>query len=30
MEFRTFLNEFIRFPAQTGKTGWRIVYRLLG
>jgi hypothetical protein len=30
MEFRTFLNEFIRVPAQIVKTGRRIVFRLLG
>ena len=30
MEFRTFLNEFIRLPAQIVKTGRRIVFRLLG
>ncbi|MCP5093073.1 MAG: IS1380 family transposase [Gammaproteobacteria bacterium] len=30
MEFRTFLNEFIRIPAQIVKTGRRIVFRLLG
>ena len=30
MEFRTFLNEFIRFPAQIIKSARRIVFRLLG
>jgi len=30
MEFRTFLNEFIRLPAQIVKTGRRIVFRLIG
>ena len=30
MEFRTFLNEFIRLPAQIVKAGRRIVFRLLG
>lgn len=30
MEFRTFLNAFIRLPCQIVKTGRRIVYRLLG
>jgi len=30
MEFRTFLNAFIRLPCQIIKTGRRIVYRLLG
>jgi hypothetical protein len=30
MEFRTFLNAFIRMPAQIVRTGRRIVYRLLG
>ena len=30
MEFRTFLNAFIRLPAQIVRTGRRIVYRLLG
>lgn len=29
MEFRTFLNEFIRLPTQIVKSGRRIVYRLL-
>ena len=28
--FRTFLNAFIRLPAQIVKTGRRIVFRLLG
>jgi hypothetical protein len=30
MEFRTFLNSFIRMPAQIVRTGRRIVFRLLG
>jgi hypothetical protein len=30
MEFRTFLNAFIRLPVQIVRTGRRIVYRLLG
>jgi hypothetical protein len=30
MEFRTFLNAFIRLPAQIVRTGRRIVFRLLG
>jgi len=30
MEFRTFLNAFIRIPAQIVRTGRRIIYRLLG
>jgi hypothetical protein len=30
MEFRTFLNAFIRVPAQVVRTGRRIVFRLLG
>ena len=30
MEFRTFLNAFIRLPAQIVKTGRRIVFRLMG
>ena len=30
MEFRTFLNAFVRLPAQIVKTGRRVVYRLLG
>jgi hypothetical protein len=30
MEFRTFLNEFIRLPAQVVRTGRRIVFRMLG
>jgi hypothetical protein len=30
MEFRTFLNEFIRMPAQIVKASRRIVFRLLG
>ncbi len=30
MEFRTFLNAFIRIPAQIVRMGRRIVYRLLG
>ena len=29
MEFRTFLNAFIRVPAQIIRTGRRIVFRLL-
>ena len=30
MEFRSFLNAFIRLPCQIIKTGRRLVYRLLG
>ena len=30
MEFKKFLNAFIRIPAQVVKTGRRIVYRILG
>lgn len=30
MEFRNFLNAFIRLPVQILKTGRRVVYRLLG
>ncbi len=30
MEFRTFLNAFMRVPCQIVRTGRRIVYRLLG
>jgi hypothetical protein len=30
MEFRTFLNAFIRLPAQIVKAGRRVVFRLLG
>ena len=30
IEFRTFLNEFIRLPAQIVKTGRRIIFRFLG
>jgi hypothetical protein len=30
MEFRTFLNSFIRLPAQIVKAGRRIIFRLLG
>ena len=30
MEFRTFLNEFIRIPAQIVKAGRRIIFRLIG
>lgn len=30
MEFKTFLNAFIRIPAQIIQTGRRLVYRLLG
>jgi hypothetical protein len=30
MEFRTFLNEFVRLPAQIVRTSQRIVFRLLG
>jgi hypothetical protein len=30
MEFRTFLNAFVRLPVQILKTGRRVVYRLLG
>ena len=30
MEFRTFLNAFIRMPAQIVRSGRRIVFRLLG
>ncbi len=29
MEFRTFLNAFMRVPAQVVRTGRRIVFRLL-
>jgi hypothetical protein len=29
MEFKTFLNAFIRVPCQLIRTGRRIVYRLL-
>jgi len=29
MEFKTFLNAFIRMPCQIVRTGRRIVYRLL-
>ena len=30
MEFKTFLNGFIRLPCQIVNAGRRIVYRLLG
>jgi hypothetical protein len=30
MEFRTFLNAFIRLPVQIVRTGRRVLYRLLG
>jgi hypothetical protein len=30
MEFRTFLNAFLRVPAQLVRTGRRVVCRLLG
>jgi len=30
MEFRTFVNYFVRLPAQVVKTGRRIIVRLLG
>ena len=30
MEFRTFLNAFIRLPVQILKAGRRVIYRLLG
>ena len=30
MEFKKFLNAFIRIPAQVVKTGRRLVYRILG
>jgi len=30
MEFKTFLNAFMRLPCHIIRTGRRIVYRLLG
>lgn len=30
MEFRTFINAFMRIPAQLVKTGRRVIFRLLG
>jgi hypothetical protein len=30
MEFRTFLNAFMRVPAQLVRSGRRIIFRLLG
>ena len=30
MEFRTFVNAFVRLPCQIVRTGRRLIYRLLG
>ena len=30
MEFKTFLNAFLRLPCQIVHTGRRLIYRLLG